>query len=385
MSVQVREKDKGSGVYWIFIHHKGKRKSKKVGRDLKKATEAAEKINAKLTLAEFDIETERKAAPLFKEVAWRWLEIHIKNSKRKTTYDRYHSMLKLYVNPQIGSLEVNRLGRGDVIKTLRSIQAQGKSKSTIEVGRNVISGVCEFAIDEEHIKDNPCVGVIKRLGFQRKKDRKPITVFTPDEVESILQKSLEYRPQWHPLFLIAFRSGLRLGEALALEWTDINWREGYILVQRSFRNGRTTPTKNGRPRRVDMTDQLITVLRKLNLKRKEEALRLGKDEPVPIIFHTDGKPTSQNTIRNIWVRLLSKCGIEHRKMHTTRHTFASLLISRGESLAYVKELMGHSSIQITVDIYGHILPTENRNILNSLDTPNRTPYTPTESKKAATL
>ncbi|WP_419657091.1 integrase family protein [Desulfosarcina variabilis str. Montpellier] len=214
-------------------------------------------------------------------------------------------MLKLYINPQIGSFEIDCLARGDVIKTLRSIRAKGKSKNTVEAGRNVISGVCEYAIDEEHIKDNPCVGVIRRLGFQRKKDRKPITVFTPDEVESILQKSLEYGPQWHPLFLVCFRAGLRLGEALALEWSDLNWREGYILVQRSFRNGRTTPTKNGRLRRVDMTDQLIPVLRKLNLKR-------------------------------------------------------------------------------TVDIYGHILPTENRNILNSLDTPNRTLYAPSKNEKAAT-
>jgi len=52
-----------------------------------------------------------------------------------------------------------------------------------------------------------------------------------------------------------------------------------------------------------MTDQLISVLRKLSLKRKEEALRLGRDEPLPIIFHTDGKPTSQNTIRNIYLNL----------------------------------------------------------------------------------
>jgi integrase len=226
--------------------------------------------------------------------------------------------------------------------------------------------------------------VIKRLGFQRKKDRKPITVFTPDEVEAILEKCQEYRPQWYPLFLMAFRAGLRLGECLALEWADINWRQGYVLVQRSFRNGRTPPTKNGRPRRVDMTDQLQSVLKKLQLKRREEALRLGMDEPLPIIFHTDGKPTSQNTIRNIWKRLLAKCGLEYRKLHSARHTFASLLISRGESLAYVKELMGHSSIQITVDIYGHILPTENRSILNSLDAPKHTPYAPSQNEKAAT-
>jgi len=383
MGVVVREKPIGSGTWWVFINHRGRRKSKRVGSE-KAAIEAAQKIEAKLTLREFDIKTDDRKAPLFNKMAEKWLSVHIKQTKRQTTHDRYKSLLRLYLNPMLGKIPMNELRRAEVIGALRSIQGKGKSKSTVEVARNVISGVCEFAIDEEYLNDNPCVGVIKRLGYQRKKDRKPIVVFTQEEAEAILQKCREYRPQWYPLFLIAFRAGLRLGEILALEWTDINWRQGYILVQRSFRNGRTTATKNGRPRRVDMTDQLISVMKRLHLKRKEEALSLGKDEPTPIIFHTDGMPTSQNTIRNIWGRLLDKCGLEYRKIHTTRHTFASLLISRGESLAYVKELMGHSSIQITCDIYGHLLPTENRNILNSLDTPNRTLYAPDQKLKAVT-
>jgi len=137
-------------------------------------------------------------------------------------------------------------------------------------------------------------GKLKKVGKDLKKAQ--------DAAEKIKAKLILAE---FPLFLVCLRAGLRLGEALALEWSDLNWREGYILVQRSFRNGRTTPTKNGRLRRVDMTDQLISVLRKLNLKRR-------------------------------------------------------------------------------VDIYGHILPTENRNILNSLDTPNRTLYAPSKNEKAAT-
>ena len=83
--------------------------------------------------------------------------------------------------------------------------------------------------------------------------------------------------------------------------------------------------------------------------------------------HSKGSHTSQNSVRNIWKRLLDKCGLNYRKFHTTRHTFASLLISNNESLAYIKELMGHHSIQMTVDEYGHLLPTENRDAVNSLD------------------
>jgi len=157
-------------------------------------------------------------------------------------------------------------------------------------------------------------------------------------------------------------------------------------VQRSFRNQLVTPTKTGKNRRIDISDQFYFALKKLHLQRKEEALQGGMDAPVSIIFHTKGSHTSQNSVRNIWKRLLDKCGLNYRKFHTTRHTFASLLISNNESLAYIKELMGHHSIQMTVDEYGHLLPTENRDAVNSLDDATiRNSTATTQSRKAATL
>jgi len=115
-------------------------------------------------------------------------------------------------------------------------------------------------------------------------------------------------------------------------------------------------------------------------------VNIGISEPVPIIFHTKGEYTSQNSVRNIWRRLLTKCELNYRKLHTTRHTFASMMIANGELLAYVKELMGHHSIQMTVDVYGHLLPTENGAAVNALDdTPIRTPGAPNQIEKAVTL
>jgi integrase len=96
----------------------------------------------------------------------------------------------------------------------------------------------------------------------------------------------QYEKKWYPLFLCAFRTGMRLGELLALKWGDINWNGKFIHVQLSFRNGIVTKTKNNRTRRVDMSDQLTVELRKLLNKRKEEGLKAGKGEPESIIFHT---------------------------------------------------------------------------------------------------
>jgi integrase len=90
-------------------------------------------------------------------------------------------------------------------------------------------------------------------------------------------------------------------------------------------------TKTGKARRVDMSDQLASALRDLMKSRKEEALRAGKNEVEDVVFPTDGAHTSQNTVRNVWKRVLSKAGLRDRRIHDVRHTFASILLSAGSA------------------------------------------------------
>lgn len=288
----------------------------------------------------------------------------------------------MYLKRPLGCIQIDELRRADVLKALRSMQFRGLSRSSIEQARNVISGVCEYGIDYEYLAFNPCAGIMKRLGLKRTYNRNAATIFSQNEITLILDTCLNYRPGHYPIFLTAFRTGMRLGELLALKWENINWRKKFVVVKESFRNGKLTGTKNGKIRRVDMSDQLFDVLKALHMQRKREALKAGSHEIVPIIFHTNGEYTSQNTIRNIWKRILDKSKLDYRKFHAIRHTFASLLISGGQSLAYVKEMMGHGSIQITVDVYGHLIPSENRSAVNTLDdAPTRTLSAPTQKEK----
>ena len=87
-----------------------------------------------------------------------------------------------------------------------------------------------------------------------------------------------------------------------------------------------------------------------------------------IIFHMNGSHMEQNDIRRIYKKVLTKAGIREMRLHDTRHSFASLLLSNSESPVYVKEQLGNSSIQMTVDIYGHLIPSSNRQAVNKLDT-----------------
>ena len=309
MGVKVREKPTGSGIFWVFINHNYRRKSKKIGMDEKLANEVAEKIKAKLVLGELDIEKIETPCPIFRDYCELWLEGYIMPTKRRTTYQRYSSLLKKYINPQLGKMPLDKITRGHVRNTLLDIHKRGPSKSTVSAARNVISGTFEDAIDEELVKDNPSKGLLGKLGLDERKDRDPVQPMTADEVSLFLGACIKYRKDWYPFFLCAFRTGMRLDELLALHWGDIDWKSRYIQVQRAFRNGRITKTKTNKSRRVDMSDQLYDELKTLYKKRKKEGLKAGKGAPVEILFHTRGDYTSQNTIRNVWKRMLDKAAL----------------------------------------------------------------------------
>jgi integrase len=181
-----------------------------------------------------------------------------------------------------------------------------------------------------------------------------------------------------PRSIIAFtfgvsliQPGIRVGEAIGLRLGDINFSDRLITVERNIVKGIIGTPKNGLIRQVDMSSQLAKVLGQIVLDRKEQLLRLGMSADVlPSLWvfqNAVGEPLNDSKVRKTFARLLTKAGLAQRNLHFLRHTFASLLIQQGESLAYVKEQMGHSSIDVTVDVYGHLVPGGNRQAVDGLD------------------
>lgn len=372
MAVKVRERPKGSGDWWIFIDHQGTRKAKKVGKDKKLALEAARKIGTILVLGDMGIMEEQPKAPTFKEYAEKWLHGYVKGLRRQSTFERYRDVLRRHIYPTLGSRPIDKIGRGEIRELLLRLHGgkekrKGLSRSSICLIRDVIGGPLSFALDEELIPSNPASGITKKLQLRR--DRKiVIEPLTGEEVALFLGTCSTHSPEHYPFFLCAFRTGMRLGELLGLQWSDVDGYGKFIKVSRSYKLGALTPTKTGKVRRVDMSDQLIETLKALHGDRKREALGSGTGEVIETIFHRGGKHMEQNHIRRVFKRLLVKAGLREIRLHDTRHTFASLLLSDGASPVYVKEQLGHTSIQMTVDIYGHLIPSSNRERVNRLDT-----------------
>jgi len=183
----------------------------------------------------------------------------------------------------------------------------------------------------------------------------------------------------YPLFLTALRASLRRGELIALKWGDIQFGTSeadsnrYILVQRNWVYGTFTSPKSKRSRRVDLSRQLRRVLIELRDKRLLGAFLSGKNTiSDELVFPSEtGTVLQPENLTVYFLPCLERAGLRRFRFHELRHTFGSLLIQDGASLTYVKEQMGHSSIQVTVDTYGHLIPGADIGWVDRLDSEPR--------------
>jgi integrase len=170
-----------------------------------------------------------------------------------------------------------------------------------------------------------------------------------------------------------FYTGMREGEMLGLRWEDVDWQRHLIDLRRTvaFRQHRlivNTP-KSGKLRTIDVPAALTASLRELHSIRQAQAVVEGAAMS-PWIFRsaTDpDKPMNDAWFRDrVWKPLLEKAEVRHVRVHDARHTYASLMLRRGVPIAYVSKQLGHSSIQITVDLYGHFIPGADRHHVEGL-------------------
>jgi integrase len=369
MGVKVRQKD---GKWYVFINHQGRRKAKCVGDSKRAAEEVKRKLEAKLTLGEFTLEEGKPMVPTLEQYAQQWLETYAKLNCKESTYVRYEGVILNHVTPALGHTLLDALTR-DAIKQFLVTKRQTLTPSSV---RNILTPLREMlrhAVEDEVVASNPATQVGRFLQ-ERQAVRQEIEPLTREELARLLTTLQAQTPEYYPLFLCLARTGMRLGEVLALQWGDIDIHRRSITVRRNVVRGRITRPKNGKTRRVDMSQQLTEVLQHLQTQRKAETLHRGWPAMPAWVFcsTTGGLLNKENLRTRVFYRCLTKAGLRHVRIHDLRHTYASLLIQQGESLAYIRDQLGHHSIQVTVDIYGHLVPGGNKAAVDRLDdTPKR--------------
>jgi len=304
-----------------------------------------------------------------------WLD-QIRHTLKPRTIETYHDAMRLHGFPLLGRVQVRRLQRGQIKAALTHKLAQGLSRGTVRILHATLRAMLNAAVDDGVIAANPAdkMGRHLKLVPTTATRQEEIKAMTREQLAAFLaaaQVTADDRRQ-AALFLTLARTGMRLGEAFALQWPDIDFEAREIRVARAFSNGRLETPKSGHGRTVDMSRQLAGVLRHLQVERNAEKLTRGWPVVPPWVFCSEtGTPLNKSNVRRAFNRLLKRAGLPaHFSPHCLRHTFASLLLQQGESPVYVQRQLGHASIKLTVDTYGKWLPMGNKAAVDRLDEGN---------------
>jgi integrase len=293
-----------------------------------------------------------------------------------------------YIIPALGSMPIT-LTRSQCKAFVIQVRNKPKLSQPTKIGIVITLGaLLSAAVDDDDcpITSNPAAGLRGLVVDHKTLKSKALTkdqYFERDEVTEMLtaardhflfdvvkpKSGVEYREYlpWYPLILFGFRAGLRQSELFGLKWGDIDWRKGFVHVQRAWVQGAWTTPKNWEDRPVDMSRQLRTELRLWRRRQRENCLRAGLGQPDLVFPSSVGTPLDDSNVRKVFTAIVKKADPRHRNFKAMRHTFVSLLLQNGESLAYVQKQAGHKNPEITLNVYGHFIPGGNRNAVDRLD------------------
>lgn len=249
---------------------------------------------------------------------------------------KFYMYLFQKINDFLGHKEISRINYEDIENFYEFLLKQKLSKSTIQAIVSCLKEVLNFAIREEKIVKN--VVFHKKLNNLEVRENKP---FCLEEMRYLLTLAEKYPKFFSNYLKIAFFTGMRVGEILALKWENIDLKNSIIKVEGTIglKGEIGTPKTKSSKREVDVLPLLKQTLEEM------EAQKQGK-----FIFVGDLNNLGFK-IRLLWAKLLKEAGFEYRKLYITRHTFASIMLNAGEEPLWVSSQLGHKNLAITYAVY----------------------------------
>jgi integrase len=347
-------KNRGKLVIDFYDQH-GKRR-------LKTLKEGTTRKEAKKILREIEHQIERGAylpregIPTFEQVAGDWLK-YKKPNIRHSTYEQYHGHVENHLKPYFGATKITRINFDSVERFMFHATDEKKIiPPTLRKLLVTLGSIFKYAVKKRLCEYNP----VREIEKPKVAKTKQVDFLKPKEIRALIDKA---RDQKHiTLFTLDVMSGMREGELLGLKWTDIDWINCQVHVRRTFNHGQFYEPKTEASRRaIDLGPTVISELKKWKMACPPTELDLvfpnevGKPIDAPNMIHREFEPA------------LTRAGIRKIRFHDLRHTYATLLIDRGEHPKYIQVQMGHSSINVTMDIYGHLMRAVNQDAAKRLD------------------
>ena len=288
-----------------------------------------------------------------------WLDnVKEVDGTKENTLAGYRTALNLRIKPHLSAIKLASLKREDIQRLYSDREKLGDSYFVLKDVRAVLCGALDEAVISALIQSNPARGV----KLPARPRRQP-QYFKEEEVRLVLQqaqKTPEYLARW----LLAFHLGLRQGECLALHWDDLDLASNPPKLSIRGSLSRVTgkglvidsPKTKSSYRTIPLTDELVAALKVHKRLQAQAKLLAGPAwRERGLVFSTsEGTPIDPANDRKKWKSLLKDAGVPYGKLHSARHTTATLMYGKGVPLLTVSKVLGHSSINTTAEFYAHV-------------------------------
>ncbi|CUS26831.1 hypothetical protein FC70_GL000193 [Paucilactobacillus oligofermentans DSM 15707 = LMG 22743] len=333
-------------------------------RGFKTAKEARQAGN-KLELAG---KTAIKNTKTFNTVYEEWFLLY-KTTVRESTYVKNHEVFELHVLPLLGKLKITNITPEICQSLINKWFESGLTR--YKRFKNELSRVFKYAVQLKIIQDNPIDRIIIPRNTNIKKKTARDNYYTLEQLKEFFDCVREmYNPKMFIFFFLVANTGMRKGEALALKWTDINFKNKTLSVNKTLTQGINNRLYTNRPktdssdRQIPIGDHLIEELKKWKKIQLEELLIFGKNaiNIDQLVFSNAENTFLQPSKPLTWIySVVKKYNLKHINVHGLRHTFTGIAQQGGLSAKETGTILGHSSIVTTEDIYHTLSPDEVKN------------------------
>ena len=301
-----------------------------------------------------------------------WLKEYQYNKLKPTSYDRLESTVNKHIISNLGGMKIDKVTRYNIQSLLNNLYTKQKlSYSSVKKVYVALNSCYKHALIDDVVIKNPCVGIELPSPKERTKN---ITTLSFDEAEKIKQEIVNGQYYYGYAYLLILNTGLRMGEALSLCWDAIDFKVKTITVKKNNivvkKRDDAGNQIGGYESRIQNDLKTHSGNRVIPMNKTAEfalnALKQNNTTQFVIVNERQHRVLPSNFERTFH-SILKKVNIEKCGVHTLRHTFASMLFSKGIDVKVVSKLLGHSSVKITYDTYVHLFKEDIQHITNVLD------------------
>ncbi|MDI3289626.1 site-specific integrase [Polyangium sp. 15x6] len=290
------------------------------------------------------------SAPLFSDFAQEFLDVYAAANNKPSEIESKRMILDRHLKPFFGHLRLDRVDTQHIDAFKAKQRKAELAHKTINNQLTVLGKLFNVAKEWRRVASVPRIGFLPTA--------EPEFDFLDFEEATRLAEAAE--PNIHPMILLGLRTGLRQGELLELRWTDVDLVKGLLRVRRSIWKAKISTPKGGKGRDVPLSDEARTALRSLPSRFAGGLVFPGKG----------GRHLTKGECKHPLWRACKRAGLRLIGWHVLRHTFASHLVMRGVPLKAIQELLGHTTMDMTMR-YAHLSPEVGRGAVLLLDGPVR--------------